>query len=129
MLVKTDMDTMEAQKRIAATVRDYLARERISREQLSFRTRLGKSTIDKLLIGLFSDRTLSIVEKHTKLPLRSMLEPGAVSPSAEDADAPAARMNDLPSIAVMPFTNLGGDQSQDFIADGISEDIITALAR
>src|SRR3546814_14713332 len=59
---------MDARKRVAAAIKDYLARERISREQFAFKTKLGKSTIDKLLIGLFSDRTLSVVEGHTKLP-------------------------------------------------------------
>jgi adenylate cyclase len=34
-----------------------------------------------------------------------------------------------PSIVVLPFVNLGGDPAQDFLADGITEDIITALAR
>ena len=62
---------LEDNKRIAATIKDYLARERISREQFAFKTKLGKSTVDKLLIGLFSDRTLSIFEGHTKLSLRS----------------------------------------------------------
>jgi adenylate cyclase len=36
---------------------------------------------------------------------------------------------DQPSIAVLPFANLGGDPEQDYLADGITEDIITALAR
>ena len=34
-----------------------------------------------------------------------------------------------PSIAVLPFTNMSGDAEQDFVADGITEDIITGLAR
>jgi TolB-like protein len=34
-----------------------------------------------------------------------------------------------PSIAVLPFTNMSGDPEQDFFADGIVEDIITALSR
>jgi adenylate cyclase len=34
-----------------------------------------------------------------------------------------------PSIAVLPFDNLGGDPEQDYIADGISEDLITALSK
>ena len=34
-----------------------------------------------------------------------------------------------PSIAVLPFTNLGGDPEQQYFADGIAEDIITALSR
>jgi len=33
-----------------------------------------------------------------------------------------------PSIAVLPFTNLSGDPAQDYIGDGISENIITALS-
>jgi TolB-like protein/tetratricopeptide (TPR) repeat protein len=36
---------------------------------------------------------------------------------------------DEPSIAVLPFTNMSGDVEQDFFADGIAEDIITALSR
>jgi adenylate cyclase len=123
---------MDDRKRIAAAIKDYLARERISREQFAFKTKLGKSTVDKLLIGLFSERTLSIVESHTKLPLRSMLEDRpdrrpaeALRPAAE----PALKPIDQPSIAVLPFANMGGDAEQDFLADGITEDIITALAR
>ncbi|HET7911519.1 MAG TPA: winged helix-turn-helix domain-containing protein, partial [Pseudolabrys sp.] len=34
-----------------------------------------------------------------------------------------------PSIAVLPFANSGGDKDQDYLADGITEDIITALIR
>src|SRR5918997_1981064 len=69
-----DATRMDDKKRIAAAIKDHLARERMSREQFAFKTKLGKSTVDKLLIGLFSDRTLSIVEGHTKLALRSGLE-------------------------------------------------------
>ncbi len=35
----------------------------------------------------------------------------------------------IPSIAVLPFNNLGGDPDQDYFADGITEDIITALGK
>jgi TolB-like protein/Tfp pilus assembly protein PilF len=34
-----------------------------------------------------------------------------------------------PSVAVMPFANLSGDREQEYLADGITEDIITALTR
>lgn len=119
---------MDARKRIAAAIKDHLARERISREQFAFKTKLGKSTVDKLLIGLFSDRTLAIVEGHTRLPLRAMLVERADELAAVDR-RPAPKPLDTPSIAVLPFANLGGDPEQDFIADGITDDIITALAR
>ena len=36
---------------------------------------------------------------------------------------------DGPSIAVLPFNNLSGDPEQEYFADGIVEDIITALSR
>ena len=34
-----------------------------------------------------------------------------------------------PSIAALPFANLSGDKEQEYLADGITEDIITALTR
>src|SRR5262249_4939886 len=36
---------------------------------------------------------------------------------------------DGPSIAVLPFANLSGDPEQDYFADGLVEDIISALSR
>ncbi|MGH6739219.1 MAG: winged helix-turn-helix domain-containing protein, partial [Bradyrhizobium sp.] len=41
------------------------------------------------------------------------------------------RMSDPegPSIAVLPFTNMSGDPEQDYFADGMAEDITTALSR
>jgi TolB-like protein/class 3 adenylate cyclase len=36
---------------------------------------------------------------------------------------------DRPSIAVLPFTNMSGDANQDYFADGMAEDITTALSR
>jgi TolB-like protein/class 3 adenylate cyclase len=35
---------------------------------------------------------------------------------------------DKPSIAVLPFSNMSGDPEQEYFADGITEDIITALS-
>jgi len=36
---------------------------------------------------------------------------------------------DKPSIAVLPFDNMSGDPEQEYFADGIAEDVITALSR
>jgi adenylate cyclase len=36
---------------------------------------------------------------------------------------------DKPSVAVLPFTNMSSDADQEFFADGVAEDIITALSR
>src|SRR5690606_41882738 len=34
-----------------------------------------------------------------------------------------------PSVAVLPFDNMGGDSEQEYFADGVVADIITALSR
>jgi TolB-like protein len=41
----------------------------------------------------------------------------------------APSLPDKPSIAVLPFQNMSGDPEQEFFADGLVEDIITALSR
>lgn len=49
--------------------------------------------------------------------------------SAEPKPSPALPLPDKPSIAVLPFQNMSGDAEQDYFADGMVEDIITALSR
>jgi TolB-like protein/class 3 adenylate cyclase len=41
----------------------------------------------------------------------------------------ALPLPDKPSIAVLPFQNMSGDPAQDYFADGVVEEIITALSR
>jgi adenylate cyclase len=41
----------------------------------------------------------------------------------------AFSLPDQPSIAVLPFKNLSGDREQEYLADGITENIITALSK
>jgi len=50
------------------------------------------------------------------------------STTAEGADEPLPLPN-KPSIAVLAFENMSGDPEQEYFADGIAEDIITALSR
>jgi len=42
---------------------------------------------------------------------------------------PALALPDKPSIAVLPFANMSGDPEQEYFADGMVEEIITALSR
>ena len=63
------------------------------------------------------------------------LRPGEELPAPEANGATQAiesrnlQVPDRPSIAVLPFENMSGDPEQEFFADGISEDLITALSR
>src|SRR5437667_709459 len=43
--------------------------------------------------------------------------------------ASALPLPDKPSIAVLPFANMSGDPEQEYFADGMVEEIITALSR
>jgi adenylate cyclase len=47
---------------------------------------------------------------------------------AAETDSPPP-MPDKPSIAVLPFQNMSGDPEQEYFADGMVEEIITALSR
>src|SRR5499426_1662531 len=56
-------------KRIVQAIRGYIARERISRGEFAERTKLGKSTVDKLVVGLFSEKTILQIESRLKISL------------------------------------------------------------
>lgn len=49
-------------------------------------------------------------------------------PTGAAPESPRA-LPERPSIAVLPFTNMSGDPEQEYFADGMVEDIVTALSR
>jgi TolB-like protein len=65
------------------------------------------------------------------LPGRGYRFLGSPDPPAANKSAPASSspIPEEPSLAVLPFHNLSGDPEQEYFADGIVEEIITALAR
>jgi adenylate cyclase len=54
---------------------------------------------------------------------------GAERSEAGEGLSAALPLPDKPSVAVLPFINMSSDSEQEFFADGIAEDIITALSR
>src|SRR5271156_4095880 len=58
-------------------------------------------------------------------------EPAHAEPEDEghEPPRPALPLPDRPAIAVLPFTNMTDDPTQEYFSDGISEDIITALSK
>jgi adenylate cyclase len=73
--------------------------------------------------------------KNIAEPMRAWrLRFDANSSAARSASPPTETsrplaLPDKPSIAVLPFQNMSGDPEQEYFADGMVEDIITALSR
>jgi TolB-like protein len=59
--------------------------------------------------------------------VREIQLPDGSSPRETEPETPA--LPDKPSIAALAFQNLSGDPEQEYFADGVVEDIITALSR
>src|ERR1700730_5137362 len=55
--------------------------------------------------------------------------PAGETPAVQLGAPPALPLPDKPSIAVLPFANMSGDPEQEYFADGMVEEIITALSR
>jgi TolB-like protein len=66
--------------------------------------------------------------KNIARPVRAYRVVTATGPAMTRPDTDPA-LPDKPSIAVMPFQNMSGDPEQEYFADGMVEEIITALSR
>jgi len=64
--------------------------------------------------------------KNIARPVRAY---GIVTTTAPAEERQGLQLPDKPSIAVLPFQNMSGDPEQEYFADGIVEEIITALSR
>jgi adenylate cyclase len=77
--------------------------------------------VRRFLAGGGSDHGPAIPEPEPKSePL-----PEPAPPAARPESSPSS---EKPSIAVLPFDNMSSDQEQEYLADGMTEDIITGLA-
>lgn len=83
--------------------------------------RQGLGLLEGALLGVLVLTTAALLFKFTSTNSTKELEPGSLSP---EASVLAKR-----SIAVLPFINVTDDPEQQYFSDGISEELINALAR
>jgi adenylate cyclase len=77
---------------------------------------------------MFQDSGEQELKNIARLVRVYQLRPDALA-STGKASASGLALPDKPSIAVLAFQNMSGDTEQDFFADGIAEEIITAMSK
>jgi TolB-like protein/Tfp pilus assembly protein PilF len=87
----------------------------------AMRVAIGDTGQDQRLIRTLQRRGLRFVG--------SAREEALSEADQATATVSLSRVQDRPSIAVLPFTNMSGDPEQEYFADGMVEDIINALSR
>ena len=89
-----------------------------------------KSRLDLAISDLGETRLKNIAEPIHVYSLRfgSGIAKAAALARAATSTAAALSAPEKPSIAVLPFQNMSGDPEQEYFADGIVEEIITALS-
>jgi adenylate cyclase len=76
------------------------------------------------------ERSLKNIDRPVRLyAARSTKAPLPASANSSAEVHKPLRLPDKPSIAVLPFQNMSGDPEQEYFANGIVEEIITALSR
>jgi adenylate cyclase len=93
----------------------------------AFRQVRGKTS---LAFDDLGERSLKNIDRPVRLyAVRSAsFSTEATAKAPAEADKPLP-LPDKPSIAVLPFQNMSGDPEQEYFADGMVEEIITALSR
>ena len=78
-------------------------------------------------MGLQELKNIARPVRVYRIDLRELV--GTKPQAALSPDKTPVALSEGPSIAVLPFVNMSGDVDQEFFADGLTEDIITALSR
>jgi adenylate cyclase len=78
--------------------------------------------------GLLSLSGIAIVVVTVVLVMHVSLRPPRTAASIAPEEKPAVTPPNIPSIAVLPFTNMSGDPEEEYFSDGISDELTTRLS-
>ncbi len=92
--------------------------------------RVYEQVENKLDVGYeyLGEREVKNIKKPVRV-FRVKTDDGGARRESPGAAGQDLALPDKPSIAVLPFDNMSGDPEQEYFADGMAEDIITALSR
>ena len=93
------------------------------------RKAVGDSGEEQRLIRTVARKGFRFVGVVTEAEPAPGSGPSTAAEAGESQSRTTPLLPDKPSIAVLPFQNLSGDPEQEYFADGMVEDIITALSR
>jgi eukaryotic-like serine/threonine-protein kinase len=74
-------------------------------------------------------QSMTQVKEALMAATSSVSSPGATVSGALSAQAGSSPVERTPSIAVLPFANMGADKEQEYFSDGLAEEIINLLAQ
>ena len=114
-------------KNIAKPVRVY--RARIEPEAAPSKLGKGKKPVGKRLSKAVLGIIAVFVIVGAVILYQFVLRPSPSKTEVASKEKMAFPLPDVPSIAVLPFVNMSEDPKQEFLCDGMAEDIITALSK
>jgi TolB-like protein/class 3 adenylate cyclase/Tfp pilus assembly protein PilF len=112
---------------IAARIENECAPGGVYLTDDAFRQVRGKT---QFIFDDVGERMLKNIERPVRIYAVRAADGTAAPPTAGSENVRPSRLSlpDKPSIAVLPFQNMSGDPEQEYFADGMVEDIITALS-
>ncbi|MER8472772.1 adenylate/guanylate cyclase domain-containing protein [Mesorhizobium sp. M1328] len=128
VVVESDGDLMGDGVNIASRLEGVAAPGAICLSEDAYRQ--VKTRLDLSVSDLGNTQLKNIAEPIRVYSLRvGTTEAKATATSESATSRPTTELPPKLSIAVLPFANMSGDVEQEYFADGISEDIITALSK